>query len=422
MGGISVEDNNVLDEKMVTQHNDLIKAVAEMDRMPLKLFEIIVGSYDDRRSKDTVQIKKQLIYDLMDVKGSNKSYRLRTAIRNLHTHSTFHFEKKEDDGTITEYSIAPIQEIEWNSAKDFVQVTFAPKLLPYISMLQNNFTKYKLTDVAGLNSKHAITLYKLLAMNYNQFQYYTKHPDKLRNHDQLNVYANPKFTVKELKHVTGTEKMYKNRFSNFEKVVLKSPVKEINDNTEFSISYEKIKKGRSVQAIQFHVTKDNIKQAVDNYSKPVGLEYDYQQAVNSKYSPLLATYGVVDMLTIMQNKKLIIKLANEVYPLYDQMIDRFGEKSLNQHLTYLGTHMKADIPDDRLVKYLTTAANNRLDDLVKPSKKERKPTKKSAHKHIEEKMPAMKKWEDLSEKEKEESKASPSEVEEIRRRLATRNK
>ncbi len=39
------------DDQIVAQHNDLIKAVAEMDRMPLKLFEIIVGSYDDRKEK-----------------------------------------------------------------------------------------------------------------------------------------------------------------------------------------------------------------------------------------------------------------------------------------------------------------------------------------------------------------------------------
>lgn len=38
------------DEKqIVAQHNDLIQAVAKMERMPLKLFEIIVGSYDDRK-------------------------------------------------------------------------------------------------------------------------------------------------------------------------------------------------------------------------------------------------------------------------------------------------------------------------------------------------------------------------------------
>ena len=41
------------DEKqIVAQHNDLIQAVAKMERMPLKLFEIIVGSYDDRKNTD----------------------------------------------------------------------------------------------------------------------------------------------------------------------------------------------------------------------------------------------------------------------------------------------------------------------------------------------------------------------------------
>ena len=81
------------------------------------------------------KIKKQVIYDLLDVKGSNRATRLRNTIRDLHSHATFHFEQKEDDGTTTEHSIAPIQEFAWNSAQDYVEVVFAPKLLPYISLL-----------------------------------------------------------------------------------------------------------------------------------------------------------------------------------------------------------------------------------------------------------------------------------------------
>ncbi len=407
------------DDQIVAQHNDLIKAVAEMDRMPLKLFEIIVGSYDDRKRESTVKIKKQVIYDLLDVKGSNRATRLRNTIRDLHSHATFHFEQKEDDGTTTEHSIAPIQEFAWNSAQDYVEVVFAPKLLPYISLLQSNFTKYKLTDVAGLNSKHAITLYKLLAMNYNQYQYYQQHADKLRRQDQLDKYKNPTFTVRELRHLTSTEKKYKGHFSSFERIVIKSPIDEINEHTAFSISYDKLKRGRKINAIQFHVEKNNIitseKSAQSDTQQPVDQEA-YKAVVANPITPLLATNKIISMLTAMQDQQLMINLANQVYPVYEDIATKYGDKVLNQHLSYLGKHIGNNLSGDALIAYLKKAAKNRLAQLAKKANTSLK--KQHSHKKVQEEMPA---WSKMSEKEIN-KKASAEEIAKLKERIANRRK
>lgn len=408
-----------LDDQIVAQHNDLIKAVAEMDRMPLKLFEIIVGSYDDRKRESTVKIKKQVIYDLLDVKGSNRATRLRNTIRDLHSHATFHFEQKEDDGTTTEHSIAPIQEFAWNSAQDYVEVVFAPKLLPYISLLQSNFTKYKLTDVAGLNSKHAITLYKLLAMNYNQYQYYQQHADKLRRQDQLDKYKNPTFTVRELRHLTSTEKKYKGHFSSFERIVIKSPIDEINEHTDFSISYDKLKRGRKINAIQFHVEKNNIitseNSAQSDTQQPVDQEA-YKAVVANPITPLLATNKIISMLTAMQDQQLMINLANQVYPVYEDIATKYGDKVLNQHLSYLGKHIGNNLSGDALIAYLKKAAKNRLAQLAKKANTSLK--KQHGHKKVQEEMPA---WSKMSEKEIN-KKASAEEIAKLKERIANRRK
>ncbi|MCC4370549.1 RepB family plasmid replication initiator protein [Limosilactobacillus reuteri] len=417
---------NNINEQIVVQHNDLIKAVAEMDRMPLKLFEIIVGSYDDRKRENTVRIKKQVIYTLLDVKASNRATRLRNTIRDLHRHATFHFEHTEDDGTVTEHSIAPIQEFTWNSARDYVEVVFAPALLPYISLLQNNFTKYKLTDVAGLNSKHAITLYKLLAMNYNQAQYYQNHPEKLRSQEQITKYANPIFSVKDLRHITSTEEKYKGRFSSFERIVLKAPIQEINSHTDFSITYEKLKHGRSITAIQFHIEKNNITASENsggitqpenknNPQQPVDQEV-YKAAVANPITPLLATNKIISMLTVMQEQQLMINLANQVYPVYEDIATKYGDKALEQHLSYLGSHIGSDLKGDALVAYLKKAAKNRLAQLAKKAKTSQE--NQRGHRKIQEEMPE---WSKRSEKDKM-KKASPEEVAKLKERIANRKK
>ena len=40
-----------------------------------------------------------------------------------------------------------------------------------------------------------------------------------------------------------------------EKWILKNPLEEINDHTSFNVTYDKVKKGRSIDSIVFHIEK-----------------------------------------------------------------------------------------------------------------------------------------------------------------------
>ncbi|MGZ7226849.1 replication initiation protein, partial [Streptococcus pyogenes] len=60
--------------------------------------------------------------------------------------------------------------------------------------------------------------------------------------------------VKELRIMTDTINEYKD-MNNFTKKVLNKPLEEINTHTSFNVTYEKVKKGRSIDSIVFHITK-----------------------------------------------------------------------------------------------------------------------------------------------------------------------
>lgn len=55
------------------------------------------------------------------------------------------------------------------------------------------------------------------------------------------------------------------RFTNFESYILKNSLKEINEHTTFNVTYDKVKKGRSIDSIVFHIMKK--RQADDNSYK-----------------------------------------------------------------------------------------------------------------------------------------------------------
>ena len=107
-------------------------------------------------------------------------------------------------------------------------------------------------------------------MNYNQYEHYSVKGG--RRAEQVENYRNPSISVKELREITDTVNEYP-RFDNFERRVLKIALKEINAHTSFNVSYEKVKKGRSIDSIVFHIEKKRT--ADDNSYKLEDKDYRF---------------------------------------------------------------------------------------------------------------------------------------------------
>ena len=61
--------------------------------------------------------------------------------------------------------------------------------MPYLINLKKNFTQHALSDIAELNSKYSIILYRWLSMNYNQYEHYSNKGG--RRVEQVEAYRNP---------------------------------------------------------------------------------------------------------------------------------------------------------------------------------------------------------------------------------------
>ena len=235
---------NDIENKKIVQHNDLITSVAKMDKMPLKFFELAVASLDIKNIPDdrTVHVSKELLFSFFDVKSENKHTRFKEAILKVHEQAIFSMQEMNKRKGKYEYKIiSPLEQTSWNDYEDSVSFKFTESILPYLVELKENFTQYLLSDIAKLNSKYSIIIYKWLSMNFNQYEYY-RHTNS-RREIQLEKYRNPIITIKELRRLSNTENEY-GKFFNFETRILKTAEKEINQCTTLNMSYEKIKKGR----------------------------------------------------------------------------------------------------------------------------------------------------------------------------------
>ena len=358
---------NELSKRKVVEHNSLITSIAKMDKTPLKMFELAVSCIDtEEPPKDhTVYLSKEELFAFFKVSDNDKHSRFKEAVEKMQKQAFFKIKEKKEHGFEFE-NIVPIPYVKWTDYNDEVLIRFSPEIIPYLVNLKKNFTQHALSDIAELNSKYSIILYRWLSMNYNQYEHYSAKGG--RREEQVENYRNPSITVKELRVITDTVNEYK-RFDSLETWILKKPLEEINAHTSFNVSYEKVKKGRSIDSIVFHIEKKRM--ADDNSYKLDDRAYQEDkarkaetedqlvlQAMDSPYTKLLMEHFLLSYLDLM-DKKILSGLQKNVYPLYDELKEARGLKGVETHLSYVASKQEG-YSKRNVVKYLKTAIEGYL--------------------------------------------------------------
>ena len=354
-----VQTLNELTKRKVVEHNSLITSIAKMDKTPLKMFELAVSLIDTENppQDQTVYLSKRELFAFFKVNDNDKHSRFKQAIERMQKQAFFQIREKTSQGFKFE-SIVPIPYVKWTDYNDEVKIEFHREIMPYLINLKNNFTQHALSDIAELNSKYAIILYRWLSMNYNQYEHYSFKGG--RRQDQIDSYRNPEISIRDLREMTDTIDEYLD-FRNFEKRILKNGIEEITNHTTFNVTYEKVKKGRSIDSIVFHITKKQV--AADSSYKqddPVYIEGKIRQeetedmltvkAIKSPYTKLLMEHFLLSYIDLTDTA-ILSGLQKNVYPLYDELKELRGLKGVKEHLAYI-RDKQDDYSKKNIAKYL----------------------------------------------------------------------
>ncbi len=358
-----------IEKRKIVEHNDLITSVAKMDKVPLKIFELAVSliDTDNPPKNNTIYLSKTELFSFFKVDDSNKHSRFKEAIMTLHQQSVFEIREMNVHKNKFEYRvISPLEETTWNDYNDIISMTFTKSIMPYLIELKTKFTQYALSDLVDLNSKYSIILYKWLSMNYNQYEHYSVKGG--RRTEQVESYRNPSISMRELREMTDTVTDYK-RFDHFETRVLKNAIEEIDTHTSFNVTYDKIKKGRSIDSIVFHIEKKRM--ADDNSYKLDNRAYQedkkqksrneadlLKQAMESKYTRLLSENFLIGMNDIMDTATMV-GLQKNVYPLYDELKELRGLNGVKDHLSYVASK-REEYSKHNIARYLKKAIEQYL--------------------------------------------------------------
>ena len=354
-----VQTLNELSKRKVVEHNSLITSIAKMDKTPLKMFELAVSLIDtDNPPKDqTVYLSKKELFAFFKVNDNDKHSRFKEAIQKMQKQAYFEILEKTTNGFEFE-SIVPIPYVKWTDYHDEVTIQFSDKIMPYLINLKSNFTQHALSDISELNSKYAIILYRWLSMNFNQYEHYSFKGG--RREEQIDSYRNPEISMQELRIMTDTVNEYQ-RFTNFSKKVLDLPLEEITSHTSFNVTYDKVKKGRSIDSIVFHISKKQVaddssyklddQAYIDDKMRQEESENELVlQAMDSPYTKLLMEQFLLSYLDLM-DKKILAGLQKNVYPLYDELKDLRGLNGVKEHLAYI-RYKQDDYSKKNIAKYL----------------------------------------------------------------------
>ena len=373
---------NDLEKRKVVEHNSLITSIAKMDKTPLKMFELAVSCIDTEKQLEdnTVYLSKRDLFAFFKVSDNDKHSRFKEAVEKMQKQAFFKIKEKKDKGFEFE-NIVPIPYVKWTDYNDEVSIRFSPEIIPYLVNLKKNFTQHALSDLAELNSKYSIILYRWLSMNYNQYEHYSVKGG--RREEQVESYRNPTISIKELRTMTDTVKLYK-EFRDLDKRVLKESLEEINTHTSFNVTYEKVKKGRSIDSIVFHITKKPVARndfykleeqdpiyLQDKANKEQAEELLAGKALKSKYTKLLLDNMLLSPYE-MTDTSLMAGLQAHVYPLYDELKELRGFNGVKDHLSYVASKQEA-YSKRNVAKYLKKAIEQylptvKLQDLEQPER------------------------------------------------------
>lgn len=134
--------------------------------------------------------------------------------------------------TIDEKSIKMrwVQEIQFLDCQGTIGIRFSKPILPFISNLSREFTKYALSDIAGINSGYGIRIYELLV--------------------QYKSIGKREISVESMRTMLELGKKYP-LFADFKKRVIDTAIEQINEYSPLHVTYEQKKTGRKITHIQF---------------------------------------------------------------------------------------------------------------------------------------------------------------------------
>ena len=272
------------EKNLVSKSNELINTRYNLNLQEQKLILTLASMVqpDDSDFK-SYNFKVKEFMDLLEIKDKSTYKNLDKVIKSL-MEKTFVIKKESGEYV----------RLAWlSSAKYFkgnVTLEFSANLKPYLLMLKENYTSYKLENILKLKSCYSVRLFEIL---------------------KSNLYKNILIIdIENLKYLLQADKKTYNLYGKFkEKILLKAQI-ELKEKTDIYFEFEEIKTGRKVTSLKFIIksNKNNKKLLSDNLND-ISVE---NSEIMSDKNVLILKELFQDQVSIKNLKKILESANNDI--------------------------------------------------------------------------------------------------------------
>ena len=220
---------------LVVKDNALINASYNLDLVEQRL--ILLAIVEARESgkginaNDPLQVHAESYINQFNVARQTAYQALKDASKDLFARQ-FSNQKINERGNIENYRSRWVSEIGYVDNEAVVKLIFAPAIVPLITRLEEQFTKYELQQVSNLSSAYAVRLYELLIA-------------------WRSTGSTPIIELSDFRQRIGVLDTEYKRMERFKTSVLELAIKQINEHTDITVKYEQHKRGRSISGFSF---------------------------------------------------------------------------------------------------------------------------------------------------------------------------
>lgn len=237
-----------MSKNLIIKDNALINASYHLDLIEQRLILLAIAQSrrvgEELTATTKLKISVSDYIDTYSLQGRSVYENIKKACKTLFERQFTYTEQQEKGVRVA--TSRWVSEIAYNDKTTAIDMTFAPSVVPLITMLERHFTSYNLEQVAGLNSKYAIRLYEIVIA--------------WRSNGKTNQIG-----LEQLRDRLGVFDDEYQRMELFKRKVLDKSVDEINKKTKINLSYEQHKQGRKIVGFTFTVKqKSKPKKIKDN--------------------------------------------------------------------------------------------------------------------------------------------------------------
>ena len=221
--------------ELIVKDNALINASYNLDLVEQRL--ILLAILEARESgkginaNDPLTVHAESYINQFGVHRNTAYQALKDACDDLFARQ-FSYQSLSEKGNVINHKSRWVSEVAYIDNEAVVRLIFAPAIVPLITRLEEQFTKYEIQQISNLTSAYAVRLYEILIA-------------------WRSTGKTPLITIYDFRQKIGVLETEYKRMYDFKKYVLDIALKQVNEHTDINVKVEQHKTGRSITGFSF---------------------------------------------------------------------------------------------------------------------------------------------------------------------------